>query len=490
MNNGTDAACLTCRQKSRRCDRTRPMCKRCISKGLQCGGYPDKFRFCGIASRGKWKNRDAPIDQIVSADTQTSRRDNYSGSNTPASASISQSLTPDDEPEIEQVLQSAETATLLSHYDSFICPHQIAQPIDSSENPYRLYVIPLAHEQIGLLYSVLALSACHLGHLKSDRHLYEDVAVYYRLKAITELSIAIKKVCSGDFSADDRDGVFATIQILLLHDIRESGISSHGAHISGAMSISSQLMLDQRLSISDERTVFFLGNLAWLDIIRAFSAPGRLCFSQRLRKKLLSLGNSRFESVNGCPRELVLLIGEVLEHAKTHSTGDLGTKEYNESLQSLIHKFYLWDSSCCLYPDENPLWPSVAEAYRHTCILRTRRLLDEMESAAEPCIQDSVTKILDSIANIPGSSPLIELQVLPLFMAGADCLSPHSRHYILLRLKEIDARSEMGVSAPQTLLEKVWHARAQKPAHDLSNSPWMLFTHSPDRTHQDDYLII
>ncbi|KAJ5752511.1 fungal-specific transcription factor domain-containing protein [Penicillium odoratum] len=453
MVNGIDAACLTCRQKSRRCDRTRPMCKRCISKGLQCGGYPDKFRFCGIASRGKWKNRDAPIDEIVSADNPpTSRRDNFSGSSTPGSASISQGLTPNDGPEIEKVLKSAETATLLSH----------SQPIDSSENPYRLYVIPLAHEQIGLLYSVLALSACHLGHLKSDRHLYEDVAVYYRLKAITELSIAIKKVCSGDFSADDRDGVFATIQILLLHDLCESGISSHGAHISGAMSISSQLMLDQQL----------------LDIIRAFSAPGRLCFSQRLRKKLLSLGNLRFESVNGCPRELVLLIGEVLEHAKTHSTGDLGTKKYNESLQSLIHKFYIWDSSCCLYPDENPLWPSVAEAYRHTCILRTRRLLDEMESAAEPCIQDSVTKILDSIANIPGSSPLIELLVLPLFMAGADCLSPHSRHYILLRLREIDARSEMGVSAPQTLLEKVWHARAQKPAHDRSNSPWMLFVSS------------
>ncbi|KAJ5600111.1 C6 zinc finger domain protein [Penicillium hetheringtonii] len=57
----SEAACLTCRQKSRRCDRARPMCKRCISKGLQCGGYPEKFRFCGIASRGKWKNHNAPI---------------------------------------------------------------------------------------------------------------------------------------------------------------------------------------------------------------------------------------------------------------------------------------------------------------------------------------------------------------------------------------------------------------------------------------------
>ncbi|KAJ5658286.1 fungal-specific transcription factor domain-containing protein [Penicillium longicatenatum] len=462
------------------------MCKRCISKGLECGGYPDNFRFCGIASRGKWKDRDAPVDSI-SAQSQASK----SVSSAPNRAlPPSQSLTPNDRPEIEQVLDSADAAFLLSHYDRVICPHQIAQPVDSSENPYRLYVLPLAYEQIGLLYAVLALSACHLGHLKDENYLYEAVAVDYRLKAITELSVAIRKVCSGDFSGDDRDGLFATIQILLLHDICESGISSHGAHISGAMSISSQLMLDQRLSISDERTVFFLGNLAWLDIIRAFSAPGRLYFSQKLREKLLSLCNLRFESVNGCPRELVLLIGEVLEHAKAHSTGNLEIEEYSDNLRSLINKFYTWDSSRCFYPDENPLWLCVTEAYRHTCILRTRRLLDENESAVEPCIQESVTAILDSIASIPGSSPLIELLVLPLFMAGADCLSPHSRHYILLRLGEIKARSEMGIAAPQTLLEKVWHARTQKPADDRSNVPWMLFTHSAESTHQDDYLII
>ncbi|KAJ6109561.1 fungal-specific transcription factor domain-containing protein [Penicillium sp. IBT 16267x] len=459
-----DAACLTCRQKSRKCDRARPMCKRCISKGLQCGGYPDNFRFCGIASRGKWKNRDAPVDQVSSAQSQASKSNDSPNSSTPNSTvPSSQSFTPSDRPEIEQILRSADAATLLSHYDRVICPHQIAQPIDSSENPYRLYVLPLAYEQIGLLYAVLALSACHLGHLKSEKHLYEAVAVDYRLKAITELSVAIRKVCSGDFSEDDRDGLFATIQLLLLHD---------------------------RLSISDERTVFFLGNLAWLDIIRAFSAPGRLCFSQKLREKLLSLCDLRFESVNGCPRELVLLIGEVLEHAKAHLNGKLETEEYGDSLQSLINKFYIWDSSRGFYPDDNPLWPCVTEAYRHTCILRTRRLLDETESAAESCIQESVTAILDSIANIPGSSPLIELLVLPLFMAGADCLSPHSRHYVLLRLGEIKARSEMGISAPQTLLEKVWHARAQKPAQGRSNVPWMLFTHGSESTHQDDYLII
>ncbi|KAJ5955554.1 hypothetical protein N7501_009833 [Penicillium viridicatum] len=53
-------ACITCREKCRRCDRTKPVCQRCINKGLKCKGYPEKFRFTGLATRGKWKNRAVP----------------------------------------------------------------------------------------------------------------------------------------------------------------------------------------------------------------------------------------------------------------------------------------------------------------------------------------------------------------------------------------------------------------------------------------------
>ncbi|CEO58722.1 hypothetical protein PMG11_03427 [Penicillium brasilianum] len=498
----TEAACLTCRQKSRRCDRGRPVCKRCISKGLQCGGYPDKFRFCGIASRGKWKGRDVPIDtEAVSpasspSSTNVSRKivlgqSDTSSSHSPndALALVSQSSKSNHKSEIDRVLSLDETDLLLKHYDHVICPHQIAHE-NNSDNPYRRYVLPLAYEQIGLLYAVLGLSACHLGHLKSDKHLYETTAVDYRVKAITALGAAIRQVCSGSFNDNERDGVFVTIQILLLHDIRESGTSTHGAHISGALSICNQLKLDERLTVKDERTVFFLGNLIWLDIIRAFSVPERLCFTQELRQKLLSLCDLRFEAVNGCPRELALIIGEILEHAKAHSTDRLSTDEYHTHVQALIQKLFSWDSSRCFYPSEDPLWRCVAEAFRHTCILRAWRLLDPTESASTPRIQTSVMAILDSLAHVPGTNPLIELNVMPLFMAGADSLSPHSRHYVLLRLSEIQARAEMGWAAPQSLLEKVWQARARQSEHDQSNVPWMDFTHNADSMHQDDYLII
>lgn len=207
--------------------------------------------------------------------------------------------------------------------------------------------------------------------------------------------------------------------------------------------------------------------------------PERLCFTQELRQKLLSLCDLRFEAVNGCPRELVLIIGEIFEHGKAHSSGHLSTEGYDTQVQALIQKMYRWDSSRCFFPSEDPLWRCVAEAFRHTCILRAWRLLDPTEPASTTRIQTSVMAILDSLAHVPGTNPIIELNVMPLFMAGADSLSPHSRHYVLLRLAEIQARSEMGIAAPYSLLEKVWLARARQPEHDQSNIPWMDFVSWP-----------
>lgn len=62
---------MTCREKCRKCDRTKPTCVRCSSKGLVCKGYPEKFRFCGLATRGKWKNQTAPT--LASAAPQKSQ---------------------------------------------------------------------------------------------------------------------------------------------------------------------------------------------------------------------------------------------------------------------------------------------------------------------------------------------------------------------------------------------------------------------------------
>ena len=49
----TDPVCGTCRRKCRKCDRTKPQCRRCTSKGLVCEGYETKFKIYGVDSGPK-----------------------------------------------------------------------------------------------------------------------------------------------------------------------------------------------------------------------------------------------------------------------------------------------------------------------------------------------------------------------------------------------------------------------------------------------------
>lgn len=103
--------------------------------------------------------------------------------------------------------------------DQEICPHQIALTADGAHNPYRKFILPLAYEQIGLLYAVLGITSFHLGTVKKDRYLRDTLAVVYRLRAIRSLADTIQAGISGNIHDNERDALFATIQLLLLQDV-------------------------------------------------------------------------------------------------------------------------------------------------------------------------------------------------------------------------------------------------------------------------------
>lgn len=149
-----------------------------------------------------------------------------------------------------------------------------------------------------------------------------------------------------------------------------------------------------------------------------------------------------------------------------------------------------WRFTNDTYPNDDPHWRAVAEAFRHACILHTLRLLDVSQPAETPVIQKSVTAILDAVAEIPPDYYLLELLVMPLFMAGTDALSPYSRHYVLLRLDHITARAGFANQLPYKLLHKVWDARANQLKKDHSNIPWMSFVRYPIRRGLDSWLIV
>lgn len=188
-----------------------------------------------------------------------------------------------------------------------------------------------------------------------------------------------------------------------------------------------------------------------------------------------SASGDRFELVNGCPREIFLVIGRVLDKAKEYKSGWTTDDDFRSTLLLATRDLYSWNPRDKTYPSADPRWLKVAVAFQFACILHVHRLLDPLRPARSPEIQEAVAKILDSTADIPADCSLIELLILPLFMAGADSLSPHSQYYVLARYREIERRSEMRNPVPTDLLKQLWAARsAQAPGHE-ENISWRDF---------------
>ncbi|KAL1855547.1 hypothetical protein Plec18170_004268 [Paecilomyces lecythidis] len=194
--------------------------------------------------------------------------------------------------------------------------------------------------------------------------------------------------------------------------------------------------------------------------------------------------------VNGCPRAIFAIIGRAFDYAKAYSLGEIGQHDYQNELQTAKQELYMWRMDRDVYPSEDRRWQFVADAFRHACILRILRLSDQYQPVEHPEIQRSVTAILDAVAEIPSDCPLLELLVLPLFMAGADAISPFARHYVSIRIEDIKGRSHFQNPMPKDLLRKVWDARAGRDANDNRNVPWMAFTYNPALERQHDFLII
>ena len=68
--------------------------------------------------------------------------------------------------------------------------------------------------------------------MTGDDYLQGTVAVEYRMKAIRSLGEFIQNGIYADFSEDERDGIFATVQILLLQDVSISILRMYNGPLS------------------------------------------------------------------------------------------------------------------------------------------------------------------------------------------------------------------------------------------------------------------
>ncbi|KAF2141596.1 uncharacterized protein K452DRAFT_298295 [Aplosporella prunicola CBS 121167] len=481
----TDPACGTCRKKCRRCDRARPVCNRCRVKGLHCEGYPPRFQFC-----------------LYERDPKSLRVLEEEPSLPPSSHEASSGLAPHERESSASHADIAATpyaGRLLAHFETYLCDAQIIA-CPGVQNPFRTYILPLAHHHLGVLHCVLALSACHLVSSGRDASpANETIALEHRLAALQALSALILEEEVVGLDAFKEEVTLVLVLLLILHDITETGISAHGTHLTGAAALCDKIAA--RTTPLSPFLTFLLAALSWLDLIRSFSGAEKLAFSPAVRLRVRDAHDLGLETLAGCPTAMFVRIGEVLALGKQYKLGLLDGEVFKAELAAAEAWFRAWDAerdaAAAAYPTADAAWGVLAHAFRHACLLRVLRFPDPF---AVPCtdarVRASVAAILDAAAEVPWRSVLFKRLLFPLFMAGADTDSAHQMHYVRLCIEHIRRETGCQHGAMMELLERVWAERRGEGegvalrvgGAEARNVPWMEFTCSEMLERQHAYL--
>ncbi|RSL49336.1 hypothetical protein CEP51_015505 [Fusarium floridanum] len=531
-----DPACGTCRKKCRKCDRKRPICDRCRTKGLHCEGYPPRFQFCEMMT--------VPLAR---RDSQSTRRDSVALSSTPSfpisgespsgsssaavqeavttasatdSASPQASLSPDQGLPDSTILSLPSPASvshspftpvhidstspligtpdlsqdiisnrpLIDYFDQILSEY-LTIHIQGTDNPFRIHVLPLAYQHQGVLHALLGLTTCHM-HIsgKNSSQHFVAISLQYRVSALHSLGALLLQEEVSALSVAEEEYVLCMALLLVLHDVCETGVSSHGAHLTGVSFLCKRLACPTDFSTRSKASMFFISALAWLDMLRGFSGAEKLSYSEDVRRCVRDHGSLSLHTLVGCPPVIFHRIGQVLEAGKAFRAGDLPIDQFQALLDEAEKFFRGWDPDQAVYPTGHQEWKHLAEAYRHSCLLRVLRFPDPFAMSCEDSrIKASVAAIFDVCAAMPRDTVFYKRLLFPLFLAGADTSSPHQMHYASWCVGEIKHATGFQHPAMTEMLTKVWEERRTNP-HGWSNVPWMEFTCSGLLRDQHAYL--
>ncbi|KID83546.1 Fungal transcriptional regulatory protein [Metarhizium guizhouense ARSEF 977] len=166
-NAAPEKGCSTCTKRRIRCDLARPVCQKCVKRGLECPGYGQRLRWAGgVAVRGKLKGKMIPLPQTGGL-TNTQQ---------PTTRHVSATASKDGAGEIDEAQRHVGSPSVcvpvlldltlrssspkfIDYYDKNLA--RLMVWFDSEENDYRRRVLPLATNTPAVLYAVAAIAAHH-----------------------------------------------------------------------------------------------------------------------------------------------------------------------------------------------------------------------------------------------------------------------------------------------------------------------------------------
>ncbi|TLD36622.1 fungal-specific transcription factor domain-containing protein [Venturia nashicola] len=414
--------------------------------------------------------------------------------------------------------------SLIDYYDKAICPVLVA--FDSPKNPYRMHVLPLAVTSTSLQNAIAALATNNI-RMRGAKELNgygTDPLDHFSSDDISEISnhptpeeIHFKATSVGLFNASLKehggagdDSVLATLLVLCLFHVCDSGFSKFKAQLAGVHKL---LRMREKQGGSAEFLGWIQMFFTWFDVLTATVNDREAQVRPDSLDMLdLSANLGALEHLSGCEGRLFKLIARLgrlnllsqnrttLPNPSPHSAPDFYSLDGNgwgnlisppaeiSASQTPSHdprqEFWCeWSHIRSRLVNWNP--PSgpqptmteadhaslhhISEAFRHAALLYTERLGSPQLPPSSAPIQTLVSAALRHISAIPVTSCVNKFLLWPVFIAGTECVNKSDRDIIRQRCVEITRESGFwnNMSCLE-VLERVW-------AEDDLGKGWELY---------------
>ncbi|KAH6884212.1 fungal-specific transcription factor domain-containing protein [Thelonectria olida] len=179
--------CYTCKRRRIRCDRTQPKCQKCGKKGLSCPGYGLRLRWVG-GKDFRRPTRDAGAIQ----DSTTLALPALSATNAQLHVDGDWMRT-----SVLRFLSKDAMNKLVEYYAEHVAGLMVW--IDSKDNSYRRYIVPLAYSNPVIGLAMAAISAQHASTFFGDTSLPQKA----RDEAVGMISMYIRDITKYVMSGHD-----------------------------------------------------------------------------------------------------------------------------------------------------------------------------------------------------------------------------------------------------------------------------------------------
>lgn len=403
---------------------------------------------------------------------------------------------------------------LIDYYDKAICPVLVA--FDSPKNPYRMHVLPLAVTSTSLQNAIAALATNNIrmrglkelngygtdpfDHLSSDE--IRDISnnptpeeIHFKAASVGLFNASLKEQGgAGD------DSVLATLLVLCLFHVCDSGFSKFKTQLAGVQKL---LSMREKQGGSAEFLGWIQMFFTWFDVLtatvndreaqvrpdtfdmldlsanlgalehlsgcegRLFKLIARLGRLNLLSQNRTTLPNRRTSTSRSAPDYYSLdgngwanPISPPAEIPATQTPSHDPRQEFWCEWSHLRSRLVNWTPPAgpqSMTETDHDSLHHISEAFRHAALLYTERLGSPRVPPSSAPVQTLVSAALRHISAIPITSCVNKFILWPLFIAGSECVNKTDRDIIRHRCVEITRESGFwnNMSCLE-VLEKVW----------------------------------